>query len=254
MASAYTRFCKTLENSSLPSSYKLVLAKLIDLEGFTDSPKIETLARQLKINRRTVERALKKFRELGVIDWHWGQRASIYSVATDWESLIRHLIRQKAPLIRQNVATRYDKKSHQKPAGPYYCQDSFSNIEKESSRETVTKLSKAPDLAGTLSLCRALYNRLGLPVNEQLCLQLMLSYPPEDQALMGKRLPDFIKYQIVTGRWSHPKFTKSLENVLRDKDWNSELPPLRDLPEPRKPTLAEEQYRRYVERAKAGGQ
>lgn len=112
-------------------------------------------------------------------------------------------------------------------------------------------LAPAFDVEGLFRELRAIYHRAGCPIapkHEQLARQLVLSLEAEARGRVARRLPDYCKWALVTGRWKNAATTKSLLNVLRDGDWDVELSE-RDLPSaPRQETMVERKTREYLER------
>jgi hypothetical protein len=69
---------------------------------------------------------------------------------------------------------------------------------------------------------RQIYSQGGVPIpdaHHQIALQYLSDIPVEKRA----RVPNYVKWAFVTGKWPSPAKTKGLLNLLRDGDWDVEL-------------------------------
>jgi len=83
-----------LQSTVLSNTAKLLLCLLQDhcnKQTGQCNPRIQTLAGELGVSRSTIDRGLRRLRELGLIQILWGQRASRYQIAPpgEWSEILK---------------------------------------------------------------------------------------------------------------------------------------------------------------------
>jgi len=79
---------------------------------------------------------------------------------------------------------------------------------------------------------KSIYRQAGKPIpekHENIAVQMLLGIPQDRLP----RVPNYVKWALVSGTWSDAAHTKSLLNLLRDGDWDVEITQ-RTLPTPDK--------------------
>ena len=141
----YVTFPHWLIRSGALSSAEKVLLFVLEshrhLKTKRCDPKIETLAREIRISSRTVKRALARLHDLGLIEIAWGQRSSRYQLAPrpEWRNLLKG---QNGPSgknpVRSNLALHVRSNlAHQTP--PHLITE----------QTVIEELSAAPPPTGT---------------------------------------------------------------------------------------------------------
>lgn len=69
---------------------------------------------------------------------------------------------------------------------------------------------------------KSIYRQAGKPIpekHENIAVQMLLGIPQDRLP----RVPNYVKWALVSGTWSDAAHTKSLLNLLRDGDWDVEI-------------------------------
>ncbi len=147
---------------------------------------------------------------------------SSYSVAVQPSEDVKfpENIRNKSGTISTEKAPSGAAEAKAEAFGEFVVSGKTTNPE-VSPRETALSLEKST--VGTVFLeLKSIYQQAGKPISskhEHLAIQLLLGIP-EDRL---PRVPNYVKWALVSGTWSDVAHTKSLLNVLRDGDWDVEL-------------------------------
>lgn len=135
------------------------------------------------------------------------------------------------------VRNRYERKSNEVRhafAGAVSVSDSVSGVEVSSEEgagetepfdppETLPAAIDRYHPTAILAELKPIYLSAGVPIAERqetLILQYIAEISPPEKRL---RVPNYVKWALVTGRWPNPSKTKSLLSLMQCGDWDVEI-------------------------------